>query len=99
MPRQSIWPKLLLTAILGVVTGWWIWQSPQGNNAEPPPVVPPPAQTAPEPTPAAAAVPPDVSSISDEQNNIQVYKSVSPAVVNLTSTTIQYDFFFRVLPS
>ncbi len=99
MPRQSIWSKLLLTAILGAVTGWWIWQRPQVNNAELPPVVPPPVQTAPEPTPAAAAVVPDVSIISDERNNIQVYKSVSPAVVNLTSTTIQYDFFFRVLPS
>ena len=103
MPQRSLWTKFLLTAILGAVTGWWIWQRPQGNDAEQQPVVLPPAQTAPvispEPDIAAAVVPPEESDFSDERNNIQVYKSVSPAVVNLTSTTIQYDFFFRVLPS
>jgi putative serine protease PepD len=36
---------------------------------------------------------------SDEQNNIDIYRAVSPAVVNITSTTIQYDFFFNVFPS
>ena len=103
MPQRSLWTKFLLTAILGAVTGWWIWQRPQGNDAELQPVVLPPAQTAPvvspEPDTAAAVVPSEESDFSDERNNIQVYKSVSPAVVNLTSTTMQYDFFFRVLPT
>ena len=103
MPQRSLWTKFLLTAILGAVTGWWIWQRPQGNDAELQPVVLPPAQTAPvvspEPDTAAAVVPSEESDFSDERNNIQVYKSVSQAVVNLTSTTMQYDFFFRVLPS
>ena len=99
MPQRSIWTKFLLTAILGAVTGWWIWQRPQVNDAGPSPVVLPPGQTTPEPAPAAAVVSPEESGFSDEQNNIRIYRSVSPAVVNLTSTTIQYDFFFRVLPS
>ena len=31
---------------------------------------------------------------ADEQNNVDVYKKVAPSVVNITSTTVSYDFFF-----
>lgn len=41
--------------------------------------------------PASALLP-------DEQNNIDVYKSCSPAVVNITATTLRQDFFFQVYP-
>ena len=30
----------------------------------------------------------------DEQNNVDVYKRVVPSVVNITSTSVSYDFFF-----
>jgi S1-C subfamily serine protease len=36
---------------------------------------------------------------SDEETNIQVYKKVSPGVVNITSTVIEYDFFFSPIAS
>ena len=36
---------------------------------------------------------------SGEQNNIQIYKSVSPSVVNITTETVEYDFFFMPVPS
>jgi putative serine protease PepD len=35
---------------------------------------------------------------SDEGNNIEIYKRVSPAVVNITSTTVSFDFFFDPIP-
>jgi len=35
---------------------------------------------------------------TDEQNNIDVYRKAAPAVVNITSTVIQRDFFFGVVP-
>jgi S1-C subfamily serine protease len=35
----------------------------------------------------------DPSMASDEQNNIEVYKAISPGVVYIQSTTIQRDFF------
>ena len=35
---------------------------------------------------------------SDEQNNIQVYKAASPAVVNVTTITLTYDFFLNPVP-
>jgi len=35
----------------------------------------------------------------DEKINVQVYKNVSPGVVNITSTEIGYDFFFTPIAS
>ncbi|MBI2822554.1 MAG: trypsin-like peptidase domain-containing protein [Acidobacteria bacterium] len=34
----------------------------------------------------------------DERNNIEIYRRVSPGVVNITSTSIEYDFFFEPVP-
>ena len=35
---------------------------------------------------------------TDEQNNIDIYRKAAPAVVNITSTVIQRDFIFGVVP-
>ncbi len=35
---------------------------------------------------------------SEEQNNIAIYKRVSPAVVNITSTAVAFDFFYGPVP-
>ncbi|MBI4455938.1 MAG: trypsin-like peptidase domain-containing protein [Acidobacteria bacterium] len=34
----------------------------------------------------------------DEHNNIDIYKRASPGVVNITSISIEYDFFFEPVP-
>ena len=34
----------------------------------------------------------------EEQNNINIYKKVLPAVVNITSTSVSFDFFYGVVP-
>jgi S1-C subfamily serine protease len=34
----------------------------------------------------------------EEQNNIEVYRRVIPSVVNITSKTVAYDFFFGPVP-
>src|SRR5581483_9532643 len=91
MAKKSVWLRLMLAAVLGLLTGWWIWQRPLArdeNEALP-------AET----RSASAASLADLAPSPDERNNIDVYKAVSPAVVNITSTTIQYDFFFNVFPS
>ncbi len=36
--------------------------------------------------------------LPDEQNNVDVYKKVNPAVVNITTVTLRRDFFFDVVP-
>jgi S1-C subfamily serine protease len=35
---------------------------------------------------------------AEEQNNIAIYKRVSPSVVNITSTALVFDFFYGVVP-
>src|SRR5271157_1712978 len=35
---------------------------------------------------------------SEEQDNIAVYKKAIPAVVNITSTTVAFDFFYGAVP-
>ena len=34
----------------------------------------------------------------DERNNIEVYKDASPAVVNITTQAVSYDFFMNAVP-
>ena len=34
----------------------------------------------------------------DEKNNIELYEKLSPGVVNISSTTMERDFFFNVIP-
>ena len=43
-----------------------------------------------------AAGPPALD--AEEQNNIDVYRKVIPSVVNITSTTVAYDFFYGAIP-
>ena len=35
----------------------------------------------------------------DERENIRIYKDTSPAVVNISSIAVNYDFFYRPMPS
>src|SRR5437868_2115962 len=35
---------------------------------------------------------------TEEQNNIAVYKRMLPAVVNITSTAVAFDFFYGAVP-
>src|SRR5580698_9798506 len=35
---------------------------------------------------------------SEELNNISVYKKALPSVVNITSTSVAYNFFYGVVP-
>jgi len=45
---------------------------------------------------AAAPLPPAAN--EDERNNIEVYQKYGPGVVNITTTTLQYDFFLQPVP-
>ncbi|HWF65730.1 MAG TPA: trypsin-like peptidase domain-containing protein, partial [Acidobacteriaceae bacterium] len=37
--------------------------------------------------------------LPSEQNNIAVYKKAIPSVVNITSTTVTFDFFYGAVPA
>ena len=45
---------------------------------------------------STAVAPPGLS--EEERNNIEIYQRYSPGVVNITTTTIGYDFFLRPVP-
>jgi len=47
---------------------------------------------------SAGAAVPEGGLSPEEQVVINVYKQASPGVVNITSTTLAYDFFFNVIP-
>ncbi len=38
------------------------------------------------------------SMTEDEKNNIELYRKLSPGVVNITSTVLERDFFFNIVP-
>ncbi|HWP85488.1 MAG TPA: trypsin-like peptidase domain-containing protein [Terriglobia bacterium] len=95
MEQRRIGVKVAVAAALGILVGWWLWWRPEPAAA--PQTV---ARMQGPVMPSIAASPPAVSGqTTDEQNNIEIYKAISPAVVNITSTVIQYDFFFRAVPS
>src|ERR1051326_8706899 len=48
-------------------------------------------------TPVSAPAPGNLS--DEEKNNIDIYQRYSGGVVNITTTTLTYDFFFRPVPT
>jgi len=47
---------------------------------------------------AVLAVPQVFALTEDERNNIDIYQSLAPGVVNVTSTVLEQDFFFNIVP-
>ena len=45
-----------------------------------------------------ACVPLAAALTEDERNNIELYQQLAPGVVNITSTVMEHDFFFNVIP-
>src|SRR5437867_8147221 len=49
-------------------------------------------------SPVSATAPPAGNLSDEEKNNIDVYQRYGGGVVNITTTTLGYDFFFRPVP-
>src|SRR5262249_517651 len=58
---------------------------------------PPEVSLASPTTIASAPLPAGLS--DEEKNNIEIYQRYSGGVVNITTTTLSYDFFFRAVPT
>jgi len=69
------------------------WKPLRPETSRPPEVswASSPAGSTTPPTPAAAGT-------DDEKINIDIYQRYSPGVVNITTTTLAYDFFLRPVP-
>jgi putative serine protease PepD len=68
------------------------WRPLRSETARPPQV-----SWASSPATSPAAAPPAARS-DEERNNIEVYQKYSQGVVNITTTTVGYDFFLRPVP-
>src|SRR5688572_3605228 len=79
--RSLFLTALIASAVTFVLLRWDI----VGLNKAPAPNLP---------TKVAAALPGQPPLSSDEQTSIGVYNNVSPGVVNITSTVVEFDFFF-----
>ena len=86
MTHQPI-RSLLLTALIASAVTFVLlrWDLVPGPNKSPVPTLP---------TKVSAALPAQPPLSSDEQTSIGVYNNVSPGVVNITSTVVEFDFFF-----
>jgi S1-C subfamily serine protease len=84
--RPLLWAVVLVTAFLYITsTGHWNVSRLLGP-------LHPGSVAWTEPASAAPAY------TTDEQNNIDIYKTASEATVNITSVVYQQDFFFQVYP-
>ncbi|HEY2384119.1 MAG TPA: trypsin-like peptidase domain-containing protein [Terriglobia bacterium] len=59
---------------------------------------PPDVSWASSPVSMTAAAPGIANLSEDERNNIEIYQKYSPSVVNITTVTVAYDFFYRPVP-
>ncbi|MGD9338911.1 MAG: hypothetical protein PVF76_16425, partial [Syntrophobacterales bacterium] len=39
-----------------------------------------------------------LASTEEEQNNIDIYRAAAPGVVNITTISVERDFFFNIVP-
>src|SRR5262245_40062095 len=81
--------SVITAAMVYVILEW----RPLRSELSRPPEVSWASPTATSPAPALPA-----NLTEDERNNIDIYQKYSPAVVNITSTTLAYDFFLRPVP-
>ncbi len=89
MRRSDFWKLVLTSSVLSaaLVVFFLQWPRPWVSSAQP-------AESPSAPPPALVAPP-----LSDEERvNIEVYQKLSRGVVNITSTTLEYTWFFDVVP-
>lgn len=94
----------IITAAMVYVVFQWRPGPPEAPAAtsqidltSPPPESPTTAAAA-AAAPVPAPPPPASSLTDDEKNSISIYQRYSSGVVNITSTTMAYDFFLRPVP-
>jgi len=104
MTQRSVYPFLAIIVLLACLAGFsfgllLVSRSPAlVALLRPATVTPTPTLT---PHPTATLIPPPVVTpqvVDPEQRLIQLYQGSSPSVVNITTSVLRYDFFFRAVP-
>ncbi|MFI5175382.1 MAG: S1C family serine protease [Terriglobia bacterium] len=78
-----------------ILAAYVVWRMPRPNG--PDTVVP--GDLAEQLKVKNVSASPQESYSNDEQINIQIYRTVNPSVVNITTETVEYDFFFMPVPA
>jgi len=93
---KNLFKVAFLSSIITAATVYIIldWRPLRSDLSRPPEV------SLASPTSVSTPVPAVPGSLSDEEkNNIDVYQRYSSGVVNVTTVTLTYDFFFRPVPA
>ncbi|WP_298406072.1 trypsin-like peptidase domain-containing protein [uncultured Chloroflexus sp.] len=93
-PGRGRWIVLFIELILlAVIAGAFIWTAFAGNR-------PAAVAIAPSPTPVVVGAPTIIplTATDLEAQIAAVYREAGPSVVNITSRSISYDFFFNPVP-
>jgi len=88
MTRGQRWPRAARLLLLGLIVGllaYWAGSRYGQRSATTVSALPPPANA-------------DVSLDPTEAENVRIYKQASPAVANIVTRAMQYDFFSGVIP-
>lgn len=88
MTRGQRWPRAVRLLLLGLIVGliaYWAGSRYGQRSAITVSALPPPANA-------------DVSLDPTEAENVRIYKQASPAVANIVTRAMQYDFFSGVIP-
>lgn len=95
-PRYWFWLALFVAAL---TAGYWIGSRAPTDEAALPSGWQAPSQPVADVFGSANTdVPPLPDASADEQNTVEIYRRVSPAVVNVTARTMELGFFFQVIP-
>lgn len=93
------WLRIVLLLGLAAVAGYWASTRLKAPRLPESPISTPASPEAEawlEATLATPAAPTELS--PDERNSVKVYQATSPAVVNITTRTLEMDFFYGVVP-
>ncbi|MCS6887977.1 MAG: trypsin-like peptidase domain-containing protein [Chloroflexus sp.] len=93
-PGRGRWIVLLIELILlAVIAGAFVWAAVVGNRSEA-------VAIPPSPTPVTVIAPTVIplTATDLEAQIAAVYREAGPSVVNITSRSISYDFFFNPVP-
>lgn len=96
--RPRTWLLLLLLLAVAVLAGYWAGSRPQAPPLPEPSLATRRANADTEIAAVATTPVPPLQMSADERNSVEVYEQASPAVVNVTTRTLEMDFFYGVTP-
>lgn len=97
MAGRNRW-RIFLLLVLGALLGYWAGSRPTAPALPEPSFVPGRANANAWLEEAVATPVPAVALSEDERISVDVYREASPAVVNVTTRTVEWNFFYGAVP-